>query len=71
MDAPVKDKAVMGSNDLADKDTKMSAGNAMSTTNLLAPDKSGLTRRPYKNPTNAKAKIGKVMVAICENNEIS
>jgi hypothetical protein len=44
-DANVKDNADTGSKDLADNEIKISAGKARSTTNLLAPAKSGLNLR--------------------------
>jgi hypothetical protein len=44
MDAPVKDKTEMGSNDLADSEMKIKTGSAISTTNLFDPARSGLMR---------------------------
>jgi hypothetical protein len=52
---------------LDDKEIKINTGSAMSTISLLAPPRSGLTLRPYRNPTNTKVKIGSVMDAIFEN----
>ena len=45
MEAPVNDSAEIGSKVLADSDIKIKTGSAKSTTSLLAPPRSGLTRR--------------------------
>ena len=44
IEAPVNESAEIGSNDLEDKEIKINTGNAMSTTSLLEPPKSGFTR---------------------------
>ena len=67
MDAAVNNKAASGSNNLEDREVKINTGSAMSTISLLAPPRSGLTFRPYRNPTNTKVKIGSVIDAIFEN----
>ena len=66
-DAPVNDRAEIGSNDFADREIKIKTGRATSTTNLLAPPRSGLTRRLYRRPTNTRVKMGSVMDAILKN----
>jgi hypothetical protein len=45
IDAPVNDRAEMGSNDLADNEIKIKTGSATSTTSLFAPPRSGFTLR--------------------------
>ena len=48
----------IGSKDLADSEIKIKTGRATSTTNLLAPPRSGLTRRLYRKPTAANLQLG-------------
>jgi hypothetical protein len=67
MEAPVKDRAEIGSNDLADSEIKFNTGSATSTTSLVAPPRSGLARRLYRKPTNTREKMGSVIDAIFEN----
>jgi hypothetical protein len=67
IEAAANDRAARKSKDFAESEIKINTGSTISMTSLFAPAKSGLTRRPYRKPTSAKAKMGSVMAAIFEN----